>query len=64
MAFNPISADHARAYAIAIQLHRLLGELCDLPENGPGSAIDDAWNRMDDVLEMLEPQGNDTTTGP
>ena len=41
---------------MAIELQRLLGELCDLPENGPGSAIDDAWNRMDDVVEMLEPQ--------
>lgn len=56
MAFTPMSADHARAYAMAIELRGLLGELCDLPENGPGSAIDDAWNRMDDVVEMLEPQ--------
>jgi len=56
MAFTPMSADQARAYAMALELHRLLGELCDLPENGPGSALDDAWNRMDDVVEMLEPQ--------
>ena len=56
MALTPRSADHARAYAMAVELHRLLGELCDLPENGPGSAIDDAWSRMDDVVEMLEPQ--------
>ena len=31
-------------------------QLCDVPEDGPGSAIDDARNRMDDVLETLEPR--------
>ncbi len=56
MACTPMSAAHARACAMAIELQPLLGELCDLPENGPGSAIDDAWNRMDDVTHMLEPQ--------
>jgi len=59
--FTPMSLDHERVYAMALELHRMLGDLCDLPENGPGSAIDDAWSRMDDVVEMLEPQELDVT---
>ena len=52
---KPMSADHARALAMAHELHRLLGELYDTPEGGPGSCIEDAWDRMDDVIGMLEP---------
>jgi hypothetical protein len=51
-----MSADHARALAMAYELHRLLGELNDRPENGEGSCVEDAWNRMDDVIGMLEPE--------
>jgi hypothetical protein len=50
-----MSVDHARCLAMAYQLHHLLGELYDRPEGGPGSPIEDAWNRMDDVIGMLEP---------
>ena len=52
---KPMSVDHARALAMAYELHRLLGELYDRPEGGPGSSVEDAWNRMDDVIGLLEP---------
>jgi hypothetical protein len=39
----------------AYELHRLLGELYERPEHGPGSCVEDAWNRKDDVIGMLEP---------
>jgi hypothetical protein len=53
---KPMSVDHARALAMAYELHRLLGDLNDRPENGEGSCVEDAWNRMDDVIGMLEPE--------
>jgi hypothetical protein len=52
---KPMSVDHARALAMACELHRLLGELFDRPEHGPGSCVEDAWNHMDDVIALLEP---------
>jgi hypothetical protein len=52
---EPMSVDHARALAMAYELHRLLGELYGRSEGGPGSSVEDAWNRMDDVIGMLEP---------
>jgi hypothetical protein len=42
---KPMSVDHARALAMAYELHRLLGELYDRAEHGPSSCIEDAWNR-------------------
>jgi hypothetical protein len=56
---RPMSVDHARALTMAYELHRLLGELCELPENGEGSCVADAWDRMDDVIGMLEPDDPD-----
>ena len=53
---TPMSADHARALAIAYDLHRLLGELYDRPDGGAGSPIEFAWNCMDDVIGYLEPE--------
>jgi hypothetical protein len=38
-----------------VRTTRLLGELYDRPEGGPGSCVEDAWNRMDDVIGMLQP---------
>lgn len=52
---RPMSVDHARCLAMAYELHRLLGDLSDLPENGAGSAVEGAWNLMDDVIGLLEP---------
>jgi hypothetical protein len=37
------------------RLHRLLGELYDRPEGGPGSPVKFAGNGMDDVIADLEP---------
>jgi len=54
-----MSTDHARCLAMAYELHRLLGELNDRPENGEGSCVEDAWDRMDDVIGMLEPEEPD-----
>jgi hypothetical protein len=51
--------DHARALAMAYELRRLLGEIKDLPENGAGSAVEDAWNRMEDIIGLLEPPRDD-----
>lgn len=51
----PMSPAHARALAMARELSSLLGELNKLAENGDGSSVDDAWNRMDDVIGLLEP---------
>jgi hypothetical protein len=52
---RPMSVDHARCLAMAYELHRLLGNLFDRPEHGPGSSVEDAWNHMDDVIALLEP---------
>ena len=61
---RPMSVDHARCRAMAYELHRLLGELFDRPEHGPGSCVEDAWNRMDDVIGMLEPDESDPDEKP
>jgi hypothetical protein len=61
---KPMTMDHARALAMAYELHRLLGELNDRPENGEGSCVEDAWNRMDDVIGMLEPVEPDPDERP
>jgi hypothetical protein len=55
---RPMTVEHARALAMAYELHRLLGDLYDRPspDGGPGSCVEDAWNRMDDVIGMLEPE--------
>jgi hypothetical protein len=50
-----MSPDHARALAMAYELRCLLGEVNGRPENGAGSAVEDAWNRMEDVIGLLEP---------
>jgi hypothetical protein len=56
---KPMSVEHARCLAMAYELHRLLGELNERPENGEGSCVDDAWDRMDGVVGMLEPDEPD-----
>jgi hypothetical protein len=61
---KPMSVEHARCLAMAYELHRLLGELNDRPENGEGSCVEDAWNRMDDVIGMLEPDEPDPDEKP
>jgi hypothetical protein len=43
-----------RAIAMAQMIHTILGDLFDLPENGPGSKVEAAWDHMDVVLEALE----------
>jgi hypothetical protein len=50
-----MSPQEARALAMAYELSRLLGELTARPEHGRGSCIEDAWDRMEDVIGMLEP---------
>jgi hypothetical protein len=50
-----MSPPDARALAMAYELSRLLGELTERPEHGPGSCVEDAWDRMEDVIGMLEP---------
>lgn len=51
-----MTAQEARAYAMACELHRLLGELCEQPQNGRGSCMEAAWDGMDEVISMLEPE--------
>ena len=56
----PMSVDHARCLPMAYELHRLLGELNDRPENGEGSCIEQAWDLMDGVIGYLEPVENES----
>jgi hypothetical protein len=35
-------------------IHNILGDLYDLPENGPGSKVEAAWDSMDVVLAALD----------
>jgi hypothetical protein len=44
----------SRAVVMAQLIHNILGDLYDLPENGPGSKVEAAWDHMDVVLEALE----------
>jgi hypothetical protein len=44
----------SRAVVMAQLIHNVLGDLYDLPENGPGSKVEAAWDHMDVVLEALE----------
>jgi hypothetical protein len=61
---KPMSVEHARCLAMAYELHRLLGELNERPENGEGSCVEDAWDRMDGVVGMLEPDEPDSEDEP
>ena len=49
-----MSPQEARALAMAHELHRLLGELHDRPDNGRGSCVEAAWDAVDTVIAMLE----------
>jgi hypothetical protein len=55
---KPMSTDHRRALAMSYELHRLLGELYDRPDGGPGSPMEAAWDALDDVIAHLEPDEN------
>jgi len=44
----------SRAVVMAQLIHNILGDLYDLPEHGPGSKVEAAWDHMDVVLEALE----------
>ena len=46
-------AQEARVLEMAYELHNLLGELFDI--RGAGSAVEMAWDLMDDVIGYLEP---------
>ena len=56
---TPMSVERARCLAMAYELHRLLGELYDRPEGGPGSPAEAAWSALDDVIAHLEPDETD-----
>jgi hypothetical protein len=58
---KPMSAAHARALAMAYELHKLLGELYDRPENGEGSCVEFAWDLLDEVIGYLEPFEDEAT---
>lgn len=53
---EPLSVPHARALAMAYELHQLLGELYDRAGGGPGSPLEHAWDALDDVIRHLEPE--------
>jgi hypothetical protein len=53
------SSLEALALSYAHELHRLLGELYDLPQHGPGSDIERAWDLTDQLIEYLEPEASD-----
>ena len=50
-----MTAQEARALAMAYELHTLLGHLFDQSGDGPGSGVERAWDRMDEVISDLEP---------
>jgi hypothetical protein len=46
--------EHARTLAMACDLHSLLGDINDKPEHGAGSRIERAWDRMDEIIALLD----------
>ncbi len=54
----------ARALAKANELHNLLGEICDQPQHGMGSCLEQAWDLMDDVVWYLDPNAPDEQAKP
>jgi len=56
---KPMSAEHARALEMAYELQRVLEELAEHPDHGPGSCVEQAWNDMVNVVGMLEPDEPD-----
>jgi hypothetical protein len=50
-----MSPQERRALMMAYELSRLLGELTYRPEHGEGSCVADAWDKLEDVIGMLEP---------
>lgn len=53
---SPLEAGLAasRAASLAQRIHNVLADLYDLPEHGPGSKVEAAWDHMDVVVEALE----------
>ncbi len=49
-----MSPETARALALLYQAYSQLGELFDLPANGPRSAIERAWDLTDEAIQALE----------
>jgi hypothetical protein len=49
----------ALALSTAQQLQYLLGDLYDLPQHGPGSCVEQAWEIMDYVIWYLDPNAAD-----
>jgi hypothetical protein len=52
------------ALSYAHDLHRLLGDICDLPHQGRGSCTERAWDLMDLVIWYLDPNGPDEFVPP
>jgi hypothetical protein len=56
---KPMSADHARALHLAYELQQRIGGLMDdlfgRGEFRPGCSVGMAWDRIDEVVRMLEP---------
>jgi hypothetical protein len=51
---RPMSMEHARALAMACDLHSLLAEINEKPGHGAGPRVERAWDRMDDAIELLD----------
>ena len=45
----------AHAVALAHNLYRLLGSLCQHPAHGRGSCVEAAWDWADEVVWLLDP---------
>ena len=43
-----------QCHGMAVELRDKLGDLFDLPENGPGSSIEAAWDGVEVLIEYLE----------
>ena len=49
-----MTVDEARAVAMAYELRNLLGELFERPEHGRDSAVEEAWDRAKEIIDVLE----------
>jgi hypothetical protein len=59
-----MSPRESQALALANELHRVLGDICDQPQHGLGSCAEQAWNLMDDVVWYLDPYAPDEQAKP
>jgi hypothetical protein len=56
-----MTPQEARALAMAHELYALLGEIFDRPEHGVGTCVEAAWDKVDEVIWLLDPDAPSLT---